>query len=329
MSEIKTLGVLTSGGDAPGMNAAVRSVVRSSIHHGMRVIGIRNGYTGLLNLDMTELNLREVSDTLHRGGTFLGSARCPEFKQPEMVKKAVDIAKANGMDGLVVIGGDGSFRGARDLSLAGLPTIGIPGTIDNDIDCSEYTIGFDTALNTVNECIDKIRDTTHSHNRCTFIEVMGKNAGHIALHSAIAGGAEVMLLPEVPFDIEKDVVDQIMESRLRGKFHYLIVVAEGVGDTTKIANTTREMIKEKHNIDIETKVCILGHIQRGGKPTVKDRVVASQMGAHAVELLHKGIGNRVVAMQHNQVVDFDILEALQMKKGIDQDLYRLAEILSL
>lgn len=329
MDEMKKIGVLTSGGDAPGMNAAIRAVVRAGVNSGMKVLGIHNGYTGLMKLDMKEMDMREVSDTLHRGGTILGSARCLEFKQPEVVKRTAQHAKENGIDGLVVIGGDGSFRGARDLSLAGLPTIGIPGTIDNDIDCTDYTIGYDTALNTVSDCIDKIRDTTLSHNRCTFVEVMGKDAGYIALSAGIAGGAEAILIPEQKFDIQKDLVQMIMECRARGKYHYIIVIAEGIGNTQEIADKTEELLREEHNIELETKVCILGHIQRGGRPTVKDRITASQMGVHAVDLLKQGIGNRVVVKRDGKITDLDILEGLNMKKTIDNDMLRLADILSL
>lgn len=329
MSEMKKIGVLTSGGDAPGMNAAIRAVVRAGINSGMQVYGIRNGYTGLIHMDMKELDMREVSDTLHRGGTILGSARCLEFKQPEVVKSAAERAKENGIDGLVVIGGDGSFRGARDLSLAGLPTIGLPGTIDNDIDCTDYTIGFDTALNTVGDCIDKIRDTTLSHNRCTFVEVMGKDAGYIALSAGIAGGSEAILIPEKKFDIQKDIVQMILDCQARGKYHYIIVIAEGVGNTQEIAKKTEELLRTEHNIELEIRVCILGHIQRGGRPTVKDRIVASQMGVHAVDLLKQGIGNRVVVKRDGKICDLDILDGLNMKKTIDPDMLRLADILSL
>ncbi len=329
MSEMKKMGVLTSGGDAPGMNAAIRAVVRAGINSGMQVYGIRNGYTGLIHMDMKELDMREVSDTLHRGGTILGSARCLEFKQPEVVKSAAERAKENGIDGLVVIGGDGSFRGARDLSLAGLPTIGLPGTIDNDIDCTDYTIGFDTALNTVGDCIDKIRDTTLSHNRCTFVEVMGKDAGYIALSAGIAGGSEAILIPEKKFDIQKDIVQMILDCQARGKYHYIIVIAEGVGNTQEIAKKTEELLRTEHNIELEIRVCILGHIQRGGRPTVKDRIVASQMGVHAVDLLKQGIGNRVVVKRDGKICDLDILDGLNMKKTIDPDMLRLADILSL
>lgn len=329
MSEMKSIGILTSGGDAPGMNAAIRAVVRAGIHHGMQVYGVRNGYTGLINMDMHELDLRGVSDILHRGGTVLGSARCLEFKKPEVVKETAEKVKASGIDGMVVIGGDGSFRGARDLSLAGLPTIALPGTIDNDIDCTDYTIGFDTALNTVSDCVDKIRDTTLSHNRCTFVEVMGKEAGYIALSAGIAGGSEAILIPEKEFDIQEDIVQMILDCRARGKYHYVIVIAEGVGNTQEIAKKTEEILREEHNIELEIRACILGHIQRGGNPTVEDRIVASQMGVHAVDLLTKGIGNRVVVKKDGKITDLDILEGLNMKKTVDADMLRLADILSL
>lgn len=324
----KVIGVLTSGGDAPGMNAAIRAVVRMGKYYDMKVMGVRMGYNGLLMNNMIELKERDVSDILQRGGTFLGSARCLEFKLPENITKAVEIAKSMGIDGLVVIGGDGSFRGARDLSLAGLPTVGIPGTIDNDIDCTDYTIGFDTALNTVLDAIDKIRDTIKSHQRCNFIEVMGHKAGHIALLAGMAGGAECIIVPERHFDIEEDIIQQILDSRKRGKYHHIIIVAEGVGNTTDIAKYVENKMKAEYEVALETKVTILGHIQRGGSPTVTDRMIASRMGAHAVELLKNDIGNRVVVMKDNIIADYDILEALNMKKEIDDNLIALAKVLS-
>lgn len=323
MSEIKTIGVLTSGGDAPGMNAAIRAVVRTGIYHGMKVLGIRKGYNGLIHGDLTEMSLRSVSDIIHRGGTILQTARCPEFKTEEGITKAVSIAKVFGIDAIVVIGGDGSYRGARDLSNHGLPVIGLPGTIDNDIGCSDYTIGFDTALNTVQDAIDKIRDTAYSHERCSVLEVMGRHAGYIALNVGISGGAEVVLLPEKSYDINKDVIKPIIEGRNRGKKHYVVIVAEGVGGAIEIAREIQE------KTGVEARATILGHIQRGGSPTVYDRVMASMMGAKAVELLKNGSVNRIVSLRNNKIVDIDINEALEMKKTIDEDLIELSKILAL
>jgi len=322
MSEIKTIGVLTSGGDAPGMNAAIRAVTRTAIHEGLRVMGIRKGYNGLINGDIFELHARSVSDILYKGGTILQTARSREFKTEEGVKKAVTICKVFGIDGIVVIGGDGSFRGARDLSLQGIPTVAIPGTIDNDIACSDYTIGFDTALNTVKDAIDKIRDTATSHERCSVIEVMGREAGYIALSVGIATGAEVILIPEKNFDFNNDVIKPILEGKNKGRKHNIIIVAEGIGGTMEMAKQIEEVTR------IETRATILGHIQRGGSPTVMDRVIASQMGAKAVMLLKQGIGNRVIAMKNNKIVDYDIVEALNMTKEIDEDMVHLAKILS-
>ena len=319
----KTIGVLTSGGDAPGMNAAIRAVVRSGIAHGMRVLGIRRGYEGLLNGDMFEMTPRSVSDILQRGGTILQTARSKEFSTEAGVQKAISIAKVFELDGLVVIGGDGSFRGARDLSTHGLPTVGIPGTIDNDIGCSEYTIGYDTCMNTVLNAIDRIRDTATSHERCSVVEVMGRNAGHIALNVGIATGAEVIVIPELPYDFDRDVLKPIFEGKSSGKKHNMIIVAEGVGGGVEMAKKIEEMT------GIETRATVLGYIQRGGSPTVRDRVMASQMGGKAVELLANGIGNRVIAFVNNQIKDFDILEGLSMNKTIDMDQYELFKILSL
>jgi 6-phosphofructokinase 1 len=323
MSEIKTIGVLTSGGDAPGMNAAIRAVVRTGIYHGMQVMGIRKGYNGLISGDIEELSLRSVSDIINRGGTVLQTARCPLFRTEEGIKKGISMAKVFGLDAIVVIGGDGSYRGARDMSTFGFPVIGVPGTIDNDISSSDYTIGFDTALNTVQDAIDKIRDTAYSHERCSVLEVMGRHAGYIALDVSIAGGAEVVLLPEKSLDIMQDVIKPIIEGRNRGKKHYLVIVAEGVGGAIEIAS----QIEEKTGI--EARATILGHIQRGGSPTVYDRVMASRMGAKAVELLNNGIVNRIVSLKDNKIVDIEINEALNMKKSIDEDLIALSKILAL
>ncbi len=320
---MKKIGVLTSGGDAPGMNAAVRAVVRTGCENGMQVMGIERGYTGLINGEMYEMNLRTVSDIIHRGGTILYSARCPEFKTQAGIDKAAESCRRNGIDGLVVIGGDGSFRGARDLSLSGIPCVGIPGTIDNDIACSDYTIGYDTAMNTIMEMVDRIRDTTESHDRCSVVEVMGRSAGYLALNAGIAVGATTILIPEVPFDIERDVIERMRRTQKTGKKHFIIIVAEGIGGVEALA---RE-IEEKTGV--ESRATILGHVQRGGSPTVRDRVAASEMGNYAVKLLQNGIGNRVVAMQKEKVVDFDIYEALNMKKSIDLNLYKVAHEISI
>ncbi len=320
---MKKIGVLTSGGDAPGMNAAIRAVVRSGIYYQMEVVGIHKGYTGLINCNAETMNARSVSDILHRGGTILQTARCLEFKTPEGVKKAVESARKMSIEGLVVIGGDGSFRGARDLSLSGIPTVGIPGTIDNDIACTDYTIGFDTALNTALDAIDKIRDTARSHERCSVVEVMGRDAGYIAAYIGLACGAEAVIVPEKPFDFERDILAPIKAGKLRGKEQNLIIVAEGVGGSIEMA---KRIEKET---GIETRATILGHIQRGGNPSVTDRVVASRMGIRAVELLSKGIGNRIVAKKHDEIIDVDILEGLNMKKEIGNELLDMSRILSM
>ena len=314
----KKIAVLTSGGDAPGMNAALRAVVRAGISYGMEVYGVRRGYNGLLNGDMFLMNLRSVSDIIHRGGTFLYTARSPEFNTPEGVKKAADKCRAMGIDGVVVIGGDGSFRGARDLTNAGIPCIGIPGTIDNDIACTEYTVGFDTAMNTAMEMIDRLRDTTESHDRCSVVEVMGRRCGDIALQTGIAVGATAILVPEVPYDFERDVIQRMQITQKTGKKHFIIIVAEGVGGVDELAKNIQKQT------GIESRATVLGHVQRGGSPTLRDRVMASRMGYHAVELLEQGIGNRVVAFRESKIVDFDITEALDMKRVFDKDLYDIA-----
>lgn len=300
------------------MNAALRAVVRAGISYGMQVYGVRRGYNGLLNGDMFQMNLRSVSDIIHHGGTILYTARSPEFNTPEGVKKAADKCRAMGVDGVVVIGGDGSFRGARDLTHAGIPCIGVPGTIDNDIACTEYTVGFDTAMNTAMEMVDRLRDTTESHDRCSVVEVMGRRCGDLALHTGIAVGATSILVPEVPYDFERDVIQRMMFTQKTGKKHFIIVVAEGVGGTEELAK------KIEAATGIESRATILGHVQRGGSPTLRDRVMASRMGFHAVELLDQGIGNRVVAFRESKVVDFDITEALEMKRVFDKDLYEIA-----
>ena len=321
--KIKTIGVLTSGGDAPGMNAAMRAVVRAGTYHNLRVMGIKRGYNGLMNGDMVEMDARSVSDVLQRGGTSLFTARCLEFKEPAGVKKAYEVAKVFGLDGLVVIGGDGSFRGAKDLCEAGLPTVAIPATIDNDIDCSEYTLGYDTCLNTVIEAVDKIRDTSASHDRCSVIEVMGRNAGYIAANAAIACGADVVLIPEMKWDFDKDVIRPILAGKARGKRHSIVVVAEGIGGVIELAKE----IEEKTGM--ESRASILGHVQRGGSPTVRDRVTASSMGVHAVKLLLEGKSNRIVCEKNGKISDIDIQEGLSLKKEFPKELIEVAKMLSI
>ncbi len=319
----KRIGVLTSGGDAPGMNAAIRAVVRAGIYYGYEVMGIENGYSGLLSGDIAPMTLRSVSDIITRGGTILKTSRSPEFNTPEGVRKGAEIARLFKLDGVVVIGGDGSFRGARDLAGEGIPVVGIPGTIDNDISCTDYTIGYDTALNTVKDAIDKIKDTAHSHERCSIIEVMGRGAGYIALNCAIAGGAEVCLLPEKELDLDGDVIKPILAGRSRGKDHFIIVVAEGVGRTDEIAARIKE------TAGITPTVSILGYIQRGGSPTVRDRVTASLMGVKAVELLRDGCTAQIVASRGGEIVGLPIDEALNMKKNISEYEILASQILSL
>lgn len=322
MSE-RAIAVLTSGGDAPGMNAALRAVTRAGIAEGFRVIGIRRGYNGLLNKDVFDLKLRSVSNIINRGGTVLYTARSEEFNTPAGVKKAADSCRELGICGIVVIGGDGSFRGARDLSGQGIPCVGIPGTIDNDIACSDYTVGFDTAMNTAMEMIDKIRDTAQSHDRCSVVEVMGRRCGDIALQTGIATGATAILVPEVPYDFEKDVIGRIKAAQNVGKNHFVIVVAEGVGGIDKLAHDIEALT------GIESRATVLGHVQRGGSPTIRDRVVASEMGSKAVDLLKKGIGNRVLAVQNGKIVDLDITEALSLQRKFDYELYKIAMKISI
>lgn len=320
---MKSIAVLTSGGDAPGMNPAVRAVVRTACQRGIKVYGVDRGYTGLINGDIHEMNLRSVSDIITRGGTILYSARCPEFKTEEGLQKAVATCKKFGIDGMVIIGGDGSFRGARDLSLRGIPCIGLPGTIDNDISCTDYTIGYDTCLNTIVQMVDRIRDTSESHDRCTVVEVMGRGAGYLALEAGIAVGATSIIVPEVEYDIERDVIARIREFQKTGKKHFIVIVAEGVGGTAEIAK------KIEAETGVESRATILGHVQRGGSPTARDRIMASQMGSRAVDLLTQGIGNRVVGIRDNKIVDFDIFEALKMTKTINMKDYELAHEISI
>ena len=321
--EIKTIGVLTSGGDAPGMNAAVRAVVRTALSKGIKVIGIQRGYNGLLNGEVREMNLRSVSEIIHRGGTILYTARCLEFVTAEGQKKGAEKCKELGIDAMVVVGGDGSFKGARDLANLGIPCIGIPGTIDNDIACSEYTIGYDTAMNTAVEMIDKLRDTTQSHDRCSVVEVMGRNAGYIALNVGIATGALAILIPERPYDLDHDIISRMNQTQKTGKKHFIVIVAEGVGHAQELANE----IQARTGID--SRATVLGHVQRGGSPTLRDRVTASQMGYHAVNLLEKGIYNRVVAVSADKIVDYDINVALSMHKTIDTMMLDVANTISI
>lgn len=321
--EIKTIGVLTSGGDAPGMNAAIRAVVRKAIGNGVSVKGIRRGYQGLLDEEIIDMEKASVSDIIQRGGTILGTARCSEMRTVEGQKKAADLCRKHGIDGIVIIGGDGSYRGAEKLAQNGINTIGLPGTIDLDIACTDYTIGFDTAINTAMEAIDKIRDTSSSHERCSIVEVMGRNAGYIALYCGVANGAEDILLPEKYDYNEQALIDNIIASRKRGKTHHLIINAEGIGHSTSMAKRIEAAT------GIETRATILGYMQRGGTPTCKDRYYASMMGAYAADILCAGKSNRVVAHQHGGIVDYDIEEALAMQKSIDEYQYQVAKILSM
>ena len=321
---MKTIAVLTSGGDAPGMNAAVRAVVRTACKNGMKIYGVIRGYNGLISGDFIEMDLRSVSDIINRGGTILHSARSVEFATEEGMRKAIRTCQEWGIEGVVVIGGDGSFRGARDLSERGIPCVGIPGTIDNDIACCDYTIGYDTCLNTIMEMVDRLRDTSESHDRCTVVEVMGRRAGYLALNSGIAVGATAILIPEVEFDIEKHVIERMESTQRTGKKHFIIVVAEGVG--VNIDELAKEI---QARTGVESRSMALGHVQRGGYATAKDRVMATRMGNRAVKLLMNNIGNRVVAAQKEEVVDYDIFEALNMTKSIDMDLYYIAHEVSI
>ena len=318
---VKTIGVLTSGGDAPGMNASIRAVVRTAINKGMKVKGIMRGYAGLLQEEIVDMDGTSVADTIGRGGTILYTARCPEFTTVEGQKKGAEICKKHGIDGLVVIGGDGSYRGAGKLSALGVNTVGLPGTIDLDIACTDYTIGFDTAINTAMEAIDKVRDTSTSHERCSIIEVMGRHAGYIALWCGIANGAEDILLPERYDGNEQMLINRIIENRKRGKKHHIIINAEGIGHSASMARRIEAAT------GLETRATILGYMQRGGAPTCKDRVYASIMGSKAVELLAEGKTNRVVAYKHGEFVDFDIQEALNMTKDIPEDQYEISKLL--
>ena len=298
--EIKTIGVLTSGGDAPGMNAAVRAIVRAGISKGYRMMGIQRGYNGLINGGVYEMNVRSVSEIIHRGGTILYTARCLEFKTQE-----------------------GQAKGLARCKELGIPCIGLPGTIDNDIACSEYTIGYDTAMNTAVEAIDKLRDTTQSHDRCSVVEVMGHHAGYIALNVGIATGAVAVLLPEIPFDFERDILQRMRQTQVTGKKHFIIIVSEGVIGAQELANQIQAAT------GVDSRATVLGHIQRGGSPTVRDRVNASLMGYHAIDLLSKGIYNRVVAVSGDKIVDYDVNVALSMHKTIDRDMIEIANAISI
>ena len=320
--EVRTIGVLTSGGDAPGMNAAIRAVVRTAINKGLKVKGIMRGYAGLLQEEIVDMDSVSVADTINRGGTILYTARCEEFTTEEGQKRGAEVCKKHGIDGIVVIGGDGSFRGAGKLSALGINTIGLPGTIDLDIACTEYTIGFDTAVNTAMEAIDKVRDTSTSHERCSIIEVMGRNAGYLAVWCGIANGAEDILIPEKYDYDEQKLIDNIVESRKKGKKHHIIVNAEGIGHSEAMAKRIEAAT------GIETRATILGPVQRGGSPTCKDRVYASMMGALAVDLLVAGKRSRVVGYRHGEFVDFDINEALAMQKNVDSYMWEVCNSLS-
>lgn len=318
---MKTIGVLTSGGDAPGMNAAIRAVVRSGIANGIRVMGINRGYSGLINGEISEMTRHSVSDIIHKGGTILKTARSEEFKTEEGRKKAAKVLEVFGIDGLVVIGGDGSLRGAQLLSKLGVSTIGLPGTIDNDLAYTQYTIGFDTAQNTVLDAINKIRDTSSSHQRVSIVEVMGRDCGDLALYTGIGGGAEKVIMPEKGYDLN-ELCKVILEGKVHGKMQNLIILAEGVGGAEKLAKEVEEIT------GMETRATVLGHIQRGGSPSAFDRLIASTMGAKAVELLIEGKSSRVVGLMNGKIDDMDIDEALSMKRDFNEQLYNLSHVLS-
>ncbi len=320
---MKTIGVLTSGGDAPGMNAAIRAVVRTACENGIKVYGINRGYQGLIEGDLCELNIRSVSDIIHRGGTMLYSARCKAFREEEGMQQAIETCKKFGIEGIVVIGGDGSFRGARDLSLRGIPCIGVPGTIDNDIVSSDYTIGYDTCLNTVMQMVDRVRDTVESHSRCIVVEVMGNRCGDLTLNAGIAVGATAIVIPEIQSDIENHVIERIRRTQKTDKKHFIVMVAEGIGGVESLAR------KIEQECGVESRAVILGHVQRGGSPTVRDRVAASQMGYKAVQLLMQGIGNRVVVQKDDHIIDYDIYEALNMERTVNSELYKIAHEISI
>ncbi|MDL2252985.1 6-phosphofructokinase [Ruminococcaceae bacterium OttesenSCG-928-I18] len=320
--EIRKIGVLTSGGDAPGMNAAIRAVVRSALSKNMKVYGVHHGYNGLLEDDIEEMHIRSVSEIIHRGGTVLYTARSPEFLTLQGQQTAAANCRKHGIEAMVIIGGDGSFRGAKDLSAQEVPCVCIPGTIDNDIACTDYTIGYDTAMNTALEMVDKLRDTMLSHDRCSVVEVMGHRAGYIAANIGLAVGALVTVVPEKPLDVDKDIVSKMKFTKKMGKKHFIIIVAEGAGSAEQMAKE----IEEKSGI--EARPTVLGHVQRGGAPTVRDRVAATRFGYQAVELLSKGITDRVIGLRADDLVDFDIDEALSMKKSLDLSLLDINATLS-
>ena len=321
-NKVKRIGVLTSGGDAPGMNAAIRSVVRTALHENMECLGIRRGYNGLISGDIVPLDMKSVNGLITRGGTKLYTARSPEFTTPEGLKRAASTCRFFGIDALIVIGGDGTFRGARDFMEYGIPSIGIPATIDNDIGCSEYTIGFDTACNTAIESIDKLRDTMQSHERCSVVEVMGRNAGHLALYVGLAVGATAVLVPETEYNFEKQVVEKIRGARLSGRTHYMIIVAEGAASAMDVAKEIHE------TIGIDPRVTVLGHVQRGGSPSARDRVTATRMGYYAVQLIKEGNVNRVVCTRNGEITNIDLAEALEMKKGLKASMVDVLDCLT-
>lgn len=322
IKKVKRIGVLTSGGDAPGMNAAVRAIVRAATYYGITCLGIRRGYSGLINGDIIELDARSVDGLITKGGTMLYTARCQEMLTEEGINKAVSTCKYLGIDALITIGGDGTFRGAEALSKKGVPAIGVPATIDNDIVCTDYTIGFDTACNTAIDAIDKLRDTMQSHERCSLVEVMGRYAGHLALNVGVATGATAVLIPERETDLEVDVIEKMRNGRIKGRNHHIIIVAEGASDINEVAKT----LEEKTGID--TRVTILGHVQRGGSPSVQDRVMATRMGAYAVKILTEGKTMRVVGFNDNQICDYDIEEGLSKKKDICQNVFETAKVVA-
>ena len=319
---MKRIGLLTSGGDAPGMNAAIRAVVRSGIFFGMEVYGIERGYAGLIEDNVTKMEMRSVSNIVQCGGTRLRTARCLEMMTVEGQKKALDTLEKHGIEGLVVIGGDGSFKGAKMLSEYGVPTIGIPGTIDNDLEYTDYTLGFDTAVNTCLDIINKLRDTMTSHERVSVVEVMGRHCGDIALYSGIASGAEIIVVPELPFDMNA-IASSINRSRAHGKHSNIIVVAEGVMSAEKFANQLQQVT------EYSVRPTCIGHVQRGGSPTMADRMLAAQFGNKAVRLLNDGIGNRVVGIRDNKIIDMDIIEAVSMKKTFNYELYETLQMISM
>ena len=319
---MKKIAVLTSGGDAPGMNAAIRAVVRTAIHNGIEVMGVQRGYSGLINGELFTMDRTSVSDIIQRGGTILRTARCPEFKDEEVRKKAAKILQAYGVEALVVIGGDGSFTGAKLLSKLGIKTIGIPGTIDNDLAYTDFTLGFDTALNTVVDAINKIRDTSTSHERVSIVEVMGRNCGDLSLYAGISGGAEAIIVPEVEAFDRDELCKTILEGKNKGKMHNLVILAEGIGGAFELAEYVENIT------GIETRATVLGHIQRGGSPSASDRVLASRMGAKAVEVLLEGKTSRVIGIRDNKIIDQDIDEALDMESKFDTELYEIAKVLS-